>query len=82
MLIHVEELDNWKRKLRIGLSEAAVNDRIEELYGELAKRAEAPVPSPTASAKPPSSHEWCAGRLAGNGRCIRYAIRSSVVLVP
>jgi len=42
LLIRVEELDNWKRKLRIGLPETAVQERIDELFGELAKRAEMP----------------------------------------
>ena len=31
MLIRLEELEDWKRKLRVGLPEADVGKRIEEL---------------------------------------------------
>jgi trigger factor len=42
MLVRVEELEGWKRKLIIGLSEAAVADKAKELLAEVAKGATAP----------------------------------------
>ena len=42
MLVRVEELEGWKRKLIIGLPEAAVADKAKELLAEVAKGATAP----------------------------------------
>jgi len=42
LLIRLEELEDWKRKLRVGLPEADVGKRIEELLKELAAGAEEP----------------------------------------
>lgn len=42
MLVRVEELEGWKRKLVIGLPEAAVADKAKELLAEVAKGASAP----------------------------------------
>lgn len=42
MLVRVEEAGGWKRKLRVGVPEAAVDKKFEELLGELAGRVEMP----------------------------------------
>ncbi len=42
MLVRVEELEGWKRKLIIGLPEAEVAEKAKELLAEVAKAATAP----------------------------------------
>ncbi len=42
MLVRVEELDGWKRRLTIGLAEADVDRKAKELLAEVAKDATAP----------------------------------------
>lgn len=42
MLVRVEDAGGWKRKLRVGVPEAAVDKRFEELLEELAGRVEMP----------------------------------------
>lgn len=42
LLVRLEELEGWKRKLVIGLSEADVDAKAKELLAEMAKDAKAP----------------------------------------
>jgi trigger factor len=42
LLVRVEDAGGWKRKLRVGVPEAAVDKRFEELLEKLAGRVEMP----------------------------------------
>jgi trigger factor len=42
LLVRVEEAGGWKRKLRVGIPEAAVDKKFEELLDELSERVEMP----------------------------------------